>query len=248
MGKSRIRVSIVTPVYNGEKTLARTIESVLNQSYRPSEYLIIDGLSTDRSVEIAKSYEKAFEERRIKYAIVSEKDKGMYDALNKGIRIASGELIGSINSDDWYELNAVKVMALKYAKEQYDIAWSDIYIHNKNHLIRKKAAIGKIWTTNHFCHPSMFARRSILLKYPYDPRFLDADYDMVLRANNGSAKISVARIPIANYSLGGISTRKSLKDLKKRVLMKYSTYRRNGYSRLYWMYCVGIEGLKFFMA
>ncbi len=247
MGR-RVKVSIITPVYNGGHSLARTIRSVLKQSYKPYEYLIIDGNSTDDSLAVAKRFEQAFEDAGIIYRIISEKDHGMYDAMNKGIKLASGELIGNINSDDWYEANAVRVMAAKYVKEKYDIAWSDIYIHNGKHVIRKRAAVGKIWTTNHFCHPSMFARRSVLLEYPYDHRILDADYDMVLRANKGNVKIRTANVPIANYSIGGASTKKSISNMKNRIRMKYETYRRNGYSRLYWFYCVGIEGIKYLLA
>ncbi len=240
-----ITVSILTPVYNGEKNLSRTIESVLHQQYKPAEYLVIDGNSTDNSVNIAKSYENAFREAGIDYIIISEKDKGMYDALNKGILRASGELIGNINSDDWYEPNALNTMVKLYSNTHYDIAWSDIYIHNNGKIIRKKAGVGNIWTTNRFCHPSMFAKRSVLLKYPYDYQILDADYDMILRANKNGVKISTESIPISNFSMGGASTQKSISNMKRRIRMKYSTYRRNGYSRLYWFYCVMIEFAKY---
>lgn len=240
-----VTVSIITPVYNAEKTIFRTIESVLHQQHKPQEYLIIDGASTDDTLKIARKYESAFKEAGIKYIIISESDKGMYDALNKGISMASGELIGSINSDDWYEPNAVKVMVESYVRRQYDIAWSDIYIHNKGDIIRKKAAVGKLWVTSHYCHPSMFARRRALLDCPYDPDILDADYDLVLRANNNKMKIVTENVPISNYSIGGVSTRKSISNMKYRIRMKYDTYRRNHYSRFYWFYCVAIEVAKY---
>ena len=94
-------VSIITVAYNSEKTIARTIESVLGQSYAPIEYLVVDGASTDRTVEIAQSYAAAFDAAPGKsLTIVSEPDKGMYDALNKGAALAHGEIVGQINSDD----------------------------------------------------------------------------------------------------------------------------------------------------
>ncbi|WP_035784580.1 glycosyltransferase [Butyrivibrio sp. MC2021] len=240
-----VTVSIVTPVRNGEKTLSRTIESVLHQQYKPTEYIVINGDSTDASLEIARQYEGAFKEAGINYRIISEKDEGVYDALNHGISVASGELIGNINSDDWYEENAVKTMVNLYARNPYDIAWSDIYIRNNGRIIRKKARIGKIWTTNHFCHPSMFARRQVLLDNPYNKKILDADYDLILRANNNGLRIVTENVPISNYSTGGISTRKSFKNMMHRINMKYDTYRRNGYSHMYWFYCVIIEAVKF---
>ena len=240
-----VTVSIITPVYNAEKTISRTIESVLNQQYKPIEYIIVDGSSTDDTLNIARDYEKAFNEAGINYIIISEKDNGIYDALNKGISTASGELIGNINSDDWYEPNAIKVMVESFVSRQYDIAWSDIYIHNKGNIIRKKASVGKLWLTSHYCHPSMFAKRSVLLEYPYYPDLLDADYDMVLRANNDGLKIVTENVPISNYSMGGMSTQKSISDMKHRIKMKYDTYRRNNYSRFYWFYCVMIEVAKY---
>lgn len=242
-----ITVSIITPVYNGEKTLSRTIESVLNQQHKPTEYIIVDGQSTDDSVKIASSYANAFQEAGIDYVIMSEKDQGMYDALNKGISRASGELVGNINSDDWYEPSAIKLMVELYFRTQYDIAWSDIYIHNNGKVIRKKASVGKLWTTNRFCHPSMFARKSVLMKYQYNIHILDADYDMILRANNDGVRIVAENVPIANFSMGGASTSKSISNMKYRIRMKYDTYRRNGYSRLYWFYCVIMEFIKYIL-
>ena len=121
-------VSITTATYNSEKTLARTIESVLNQTYAPLEYLIVDGLSKDRTISIARDYEEQFKKRGISYTIISEADKGMYDAINKGIRRANGVLIGNINSDDWYEPDAVERIVEKYLETQFDFLYGDLNI------------------------------------------------------------------------------------------------------------------------
>ncbi|WP_418965060.1 glycosyltransferase, partial [Cetobacterium sp.] len=103
-----ILVSIVTVAYNSSKTIEKTIESVLNQSYKNIEYIIVDGESKDNTLEIIKKFQKNFENRGIKYKFISEKDNGIYDAMNKGISMCQGELVGMINSDDWYELDAVQ--------------------------------------------------------------------------------------------------------------------------------------------
>ena len=97
-------VSIITVVYNGEKYLQQTIDSVVNQSYRNIEFIIIDGGSTDGTLDIIKANEESVSKW------ISEPDEGLYDAMNKGIRLSRGEIIGMINSDDWYELDAVKIM------------------------------------------------------------------------------------------------------------------------------------------
>ncbi len=94
------KVSIVTPCLNSEKTIRDTIESVLYQTYKNIEYIIVDGSSTDNTVKIIKEYLPKFH-GRMKF--VSEKDNGIYNAMNKGIKMSSGNIIGIINSDDYYE-------------------------------------------------------------------------------------------------------------------------------------------------
>src|ERR1700719_3728267 len=98
-------ISIITIVFNGEKYLDQTIRSVLDQNYPSVQYIIIDGGSTDNSLNIIKKYEKDL------YLWVSEKDKGISDAFNKGIARATGDIIGIINADDWYEPETFKRVA-----------------------------------------------------------------------------------------------------------------------------------------
>ena len=97
---NNMTISIITVCYNSSKTLSRTIESVLNQNGVHLEYLIIDGASSDNTVKIAESYKRSFSQKGISYIINSEPDKGIYDAMNKGIQFASGDVIGILNSDD----------------------------------------------------------------------------------------------------------------------------------------------------
>lgn len=243
-----ILVSIITVSHNSEKMIAKAIESVLNQTYSRIEYLIIDGASKDRTVEIAKSYISKFNEVEGKsLKIVSEPDEGMYDALNKGIKLAKGVLIGNINTDDWYEPNAVQEMVNLYHEKNYDLAWADLKIIKESGDIIKKAHIGKLWTTAGFCHPTMFARRNVLLEFPYACKQMDDDFDMVTRAYKAGKKIEVLNKTLANYVFGGMSTKKSLKQSFNRVMMKYHTYRRNNFSSLYMVYCVSVEIAKYIL-
>ncbi len=103
-------ISIITVVYNGEKYLKQAIESVINQTYKNIEYIIIDGGSTDNTLNIIKNYHQNISKW------VSEPDNGLYDAMNKGIKLATGELIGMVNSDDWSELTAVEIIVNEYLK------------------------------------------------------------------------------------------------------------------------------------
>ena len=95
------KISIITVSYNSVSTIAETIEHVLNQTYDNFDYTIIDGLSSDGTVKLAESYREKFAERNISYKIISEKDNGIYDAMNKGIAATDGDIVGIINSDDY---------------------------------------------------------------------------------------------------------------------------------------------------
>jgi len=242
-----MKVTILTVAYNCGETIATAIESVLNQTYTDIEYLVIDGLSKDNTVKIAESYVPRFYEKGYTMQVISEPDNGMYDALNKGVFLASGELIGNINADDWYEPNAVEEMVELYKKENYDLAWADLRIIKPSGNMIKKAYVGSLWTTAGFCHPTMFSRREVLLEIPYACEQMDDDFEMVLRAHKAGKKIVTLNKVLANYRFGGMSTQKSVKNSVKRVKMKYATYRKLGYSPLYWFYCVAIETAKFIL-
>ena len=215
--KKKPLVSIITVVYNGEKYLEQTIQSVINQSYKNIEYLIIDGGSTDGTLDIIKKYEN-----NISYWI-SEPDRGLYDAMNKGIKLAKGELIGMINSDDWYEEDAVETMVKAYLNNpQKTIFHADRYdideegnrkIRKFNHSVFKFKYYGMTYN-----HPSMFItpKEYNLHLYNIHLRSL-SDYQFVLEAllrdKNTLHYINKA---IVNYRLDGISAQlpkiKSLKE------------------------------------
>ena len=119
-------VSIITVTYNSEKTLRHTIESVLAQTYTKIEYWIIDGASSDHTVEIAEAYRPKLQAKGIRYHILSEPDNGIYDAMNKGIRHATGEIIGIINSDDRYEPEAVQTAVETFQHTACDLMYANI--------------------------------------------------------------------------------------------------------------------------
>lgn len=121
---SNIKISIVTPVFNGEKTIEKTMESVLCQGYDNLEYIIIDGASTDRTLEIVNSY---IEKYGSIIRLVSEKDNGIYDAMNKGIKMATGDIVGIINSDDYYEPEAFNIIAKEYSELEESASYAILY-------------------------------------------------------------------------------------------------------------------------
>lgn len=243
-------VSILTVAFNSEATISRTIESVLNQTYSNIEYIIIDGNSQDDTVAIAESYKEMFKSKGMIYRIISEPDKGMYDGLNKGANICHGELVGQINSDDWYEKNAVEIMVDLYKQEQYDAAWGSIRIKSRNRDVIKHAKIGKIWTTTHWCHPGMFSKREVLLEFPYALESMYDDFDYITAVKCANKKIVAIDSVISNFTFGegGKSTKSGFCEAKKRVDITYHIYRKHGMSRLYFFHRCFVECVKMIMS
>lgn len=241
-------VTIITVTFNSEKTIERTIRSVLNQTYGNIEYIVVDGASDDGTGTIVESYRSVFEKASGRSLIfISEHDNGMYDALNKGAKLAHGELVGQINSDDWYELDAVETMVKLYENEHYDVAWGSIRIKKKTGDIVKHAKIGRVWTTTHWCHPGMFSRLKILLDFPYALETMYDDFDYITAVYKAQKKIITIDKIVSNFSFGegGMSSKKSLKEVKKRVGITYGIYRKYGMSKFYWFYRWAYELIKY---
>ena len=241
-------VSIITVAYNSQDTIAKTIESVLAQTYPSIDYVIVDGASTDRTVEIARSYQEKFKNKPGKtLRIVSEADKGMYDALNKGARLSLGTLVGNINADDWYEPDAVEKMVRYYQQDNFDCAWGNILIHKTSGNMLKRARIGRWWSTAGFCHPAMFTRREILLQNPYICHNMYDDWDFITHLYTSGKHLRTYNDLISHYNFGGMSTQKDWNQVKKRIGMKYAVYRKYGLSRWHFPECVAIESAKYLL-
>lgn len=247
-------ISIITPSFNSEKTIHTTIESILKQTYSRFEYIIVDGKSTDRTLEIAESYRKEMESRGISYQIISEPDRGIYDAMNKGIRRAKGELVGIINSDDWYEENTLKRVAEVYEKDPFDMFYADLRIWQEDaqgnlkekmikHSRLRKLAVSRDWN-----HPTTFITKEIYQKYQYKLESVHDDWDLVLRIRKAGFRIVILNEVLANFRMGGASNEKNLKKCLARGKARYRIYRNNGYSRWYWFECVAIEVVKWILS
>lgn len=204
-------ISIITVVYNGSKTLEQTIQSVIRQSYQNIEYIIIDGGSTDETINIIKKYEKYISNW------ISEADKGLYDAMNKGIALAKGELVGMINSDDWYERDAVNIIVNAYLENPYKCVFHGDRYDIDNNGNRRKYKFNKSkfkfkYFSMTYNHPSMFIHRNIYKMYKYNIEFKSiSDYEFVLKVFLKNEEFFFY-IPTTyvNYRLNGISANQSL--------------------------------------
>lgn len=243
-------VSIVTVCFNSEKTIRKTIESVLNQTYSNIEYLIIDGKSSDGTVDVAKEYENAFAEKGIAYRIVSEKDNGIYDAMNKGIKMAEGAIVGIINSDDWYEPHAVETAVNAFHEEPYDYFFADINLIKKDGtVIVKHSRHDKIISSRHWNHPTSFVPKKTYEELGlYQCKAIYDDLDFYLRVRRAQKKIVIKNEILANFRVGGVSNEKSIKKCLKRCRIKYDCYKNNGYSPLYWIECIAMEVAKMILS
>ncbi|HKM21255.1 MAG TPA: glycosyltransferase family 2 protein [Lachnospiraceae bacterium] len=235
-------VSIITVTYNSADTIKQAIESVLQQSYLPKEYILVDGMSTDDTLVIAKNYESQFAERGVYYRIISEKDNGIYDAMNKGISLASGDIIGMINSDDWYEPIALERMVNCYEKTGFDMFFADLRMHFPDgktfikHARNRKYATSRDWN-----HPTTFITKKMYEQYEYKCETIHDDYDLILRLKKNGARIEILNEVLANFRMNGTSHEKSIQKALERTKIKYRIYRNNGYSRFYLIECVGME-------
>lgn len=217
-----IKCSIITVSYNSASTIERTIKSVLNQTYGNIEYIIVDGNSKDDTVSIIKQYEEPFD-GRLKW--ISEPDDGLYYAMNKGIEMASGELIGIINSDDWYEPDAVEIMIREYehirakGKSEEGLvlygklkSWDgnrEIKVTMSDHTRLREAMIG---------HPTCFVSAKTYREHgAFDTRYISAaDYDLMLRYSEAGVGFFPVDELIANFSFGGMcASGKAYYDLLK---------------------------------
>jgi glycosyltransferase involved in cell wall biosynthesis len=234
-------VSIITVTYNSEKYLEKTIQSVLGQTYSDIEYIIIDGVSTDNTVQIVKKYEKD-----IDYWI-SEPDDGIYDAMNKGIQTANGDIIGIINSDDWLEPDAVE----KVVEASRNIEEDEFVIHGK---ITTYGANGNLVSTRKpkqfFCyhlfstpfkHPAMFVSKALYQRIGlYDEKCgLAADYDLMLRVIESKYTSVFINKVLTNVRLVGISTGNNDQASTKEL---YQIIKRNTNSNFWAL--IGILGRK----
>lgn len=210
------KVTIITVCFNSIKTIRHTFESVLGQTYPNIEYIVVDGFSSDGTVDIIKEYEPLFQGRM---RWISEKDEGIYDAMNKGIKMATGELIGIINSDDYYEENAVEIMANAMTDEKYQILYGAMRVLREGEEDSISISSHKFLQYRMIHHPACFVTKQVYDDFGcYDTTYLSvADYDFMLRMNK-QKKIHFEPIYslIANFTLGGMcSTGLAYEELAK---------------------------------
>lgn len=204
------KITIITISYNSEKTIEETILSVLNQTYRPLEYILVDGGSTDRTMDISKNYISAFQEKKIDFLFKSEADRGISDAFNKGILLSSGAIIGIINSDDCLADGAIEHI-MKVFDDETDVVCGDcLWVDKFNGLMyvrKSRMELDKLKYEMVLMHPTCFVKKSAYEQYglyDIDLRYV-MDKELMARFYNKGAKFKYIPQVIAIMSAGGTS-------------------------------------------
>jgi len=226
-----VKISLITAVYNNRDTLPNALDSALSQTYAEVEHIVIDGGSTDGTLETLRSYENRLA------LVISEPDQGIYDALNKGILLASGDVIGFLHSDDLFNDDFVLGrVADAFSNFQVDAVYGDLKYVQKDNLERvvrywqagafSRSRLGWGWMAP---HPTFFVRRRVyeclgLFDVSYR---IAADYDFMIRLLSSDA-VQVAYVPhvLVKMRLGGVSNR-SLKNIVQKTMEDYRVLKSN---------------------
>lgn len=246
-----MKISIITATYNSGATARDTIESVLSQNYSDFEHIIVDGGSKDNTLDIIKEYEPKYN-GRLKW--ISEPDKGIYDAMNKGIMMTTGDVIGILNSDDFYASNNSLNLIAKNI-EGKDIVFGDLIFVNQtdtNRIVRswkgspfKEGSFFKGW---HPAHPTFYARKECFEKSgSFDIGYqVSADFELMLRFLE-KEKYSSNYIPenLVKMRIGGESTN-SIKNIIKGNKFVLKAFKKNGFKvpKLYIIRRLGPKGVQ----
>ncbi|ANV98033.1 hypothetical protein BBW65_04100 [Helicobacter enhydrae] len=229
------KISVITTTFNSQETIKDTLQSILEQNYKNIECIIIDGASQDQTLNIIQKYKEKFDSNHIDLKIFSEKDKGIYDAMNKGIQKASGDVIGFLNSDDFFfSPDTLLHIAKAFNAQKTDCVFGNLcFINDKNKITRYW--IGSKYTPYAFflgwhpAHPTFYAKREIFEQFGYFNLHytISADYDLMLRFLQ-KYNISSSYIPhiLVTMRIGGTSN-KSFLNIIKANLECFQSWRNN---------------------
>ncbi|MEA1890848.1 MAG: glycosyltransferase family 2 protein [Pseudomonadota bacterium] len=230
-----MKISVITVVFNAVDTIKHTIRSVIDQDYKDIEHIVIDGGSTDGTMDVVNSYRKQLA------VVISEPDKGIYDAMNKGIELASGDIIGTLNSDDWYaDKEVLSRVARAFSNDKHlDAVYGDIVFVTKDKphgLVRywesqpyKEGLFEKGWMP---AHPSFFVKRDCYSRYgKFDLDLkIQSDFDLTMRFMVVH-KIKTRYLPgvMVKMRMGGV-TNNRISNVIKGNYEAYRACKKNGLS------------------
>lgn len=221
------KISIITVTYNAESVLRKTIESIVGQTYSNMEYIIIDGTSKDKTVDIIRKYEQ-----QVAYW-VSEPDKGLYDAMNKGLQKATGDYVWFINAGDTLQNNQIVAQVARIAEEEHlpDVIYgeTDLVDAEGRFMAQRRLKTPEKLTRKSFrmgmlvCHQAFIAKREMAPLYDLSYRF-SADFDWCIRCMKPGGKIVNTHMRLVNYLYEGLTTGNRKASLKERYRIMCENY------------------------
>ncbi|GHZ48428.1 Putative glycosyltransferase EpsE [Vibrio cholerae] len=228
-------ITVVTVVYNGEAFLEDTILSVINQTYDNVEYIIIDGGSTDGTLDIVRKYEHAID------YWVSESDKGIYDAMNKGIFLSTGKWINFMNAGDSF--STPDIMYNVSCHTDVDVIYGDALVlyEQRPPIVRLAGLVCRLKRGSQFFHQSAFTDTYLLKKLGFDERYkFAADFDFFFKAHLLGASFKKIDCVVCNYAAGGISDVKRVQVIREFV----SIVKPNDFLKIYYANKIFMEYCK----
>lgn len=201
MSQNTPLITIITVAYNAEDFLEQTIKSIIGQNYPNIEYIVIDGKSTDGTINIIKKYEQYIDHW------ISEPDDGIYDAMNKGVALATGDWINFLNAGDSFCGKTTISEVSKHLDKHSDLISGDIYYIQNNQKKYIKSRGFKFAFSGMFCfHQTLFTRTSLIKKYMFNAEYkIAGDYDFVLKCYINNYAFKFLDLPIANFLSGGMN-------------------------------------------
>ena len=195
------KFSIITVTFNSQNTINKTIKSINSQTFKNFEYIIIDGKSSDNTLGIIRKNLKH------KATILSEKDSGIYHAMNKGIKIANGEYVGFLNSDDWLNRNTLKDVNQSINRKRPEIIYGDAIFYKKNKKkFYAKARLIKLHKDMSLLHSSIYIKKNLIKKNLFNQKLIiSSDYEQLLNLYK-KYRFYYLKKSLSNVSLGGKSS------------------------------------------
>ncbi|MEY4964166.1 MAG: hypothetical protein RLZZ323_1485 [Bacteroidota bacterium] len=220
--------SVITVSYNSQETIGQTLKSVLNQTYTDFEYIIIDGGSTDNTLSEIEKYRNLFSQKNIKLTCISEKDGGIYDAMNKGIKLSKGDWISIVNSDDFLSLNALElVINILNRNSNPDLIHGNIRVFSEadTEVLKPDLDLRILNVSMNIFHPSVFVRRKVYLDLKFfDKKYkLTADWDFLKKVYNNGYHIQYIDEVLSNFRKGGAGSGFKKVHLIERYNIRHKT-------------------------
>lgn len=223
------KFSIITVTYNAAKVLEDTIQSIVTQTYKNVEYIIVDGGSTDDTLNIINRYKKHI------HTVISEPDKGLYDAMNKGIKLATGDYLCFLNAGDGlHEDDTLQLMVHSLTKTELpDVLYGETEIvDSEGHFLHmRRLSVPEKLTWKSFkkgmlvCHQAFFARRELALTEPYDLQYrYSADFDWCIRIMRKATVLHNTHLTLIDYLNEGMTTQNHKASLKERFRIMTKHY------------------------